>query len=113
MEPEEWRQISEFPAYFVSSLGRVKGPKKLRKLQLTSKGYHTVDFYVGGISYQRQVHVLVCEAFHGPKPHKDALALHWDDVKTNNIPSNLRWGTYSDNMVDRMRNREMRERVGL
>src|SRR5699024_6464865 len=49
------------------------------------------------------VHRLVLEAFVGPCP--DGMeACHWDDDKTNNHVSNLRWATQSDNMHDRVRN---------
>ena len=42
-------------------------------------------------------HRLVCEQVHGPAP--DGMeVLHLDDDKTNNSPSNLRWGTRSENM---------------
>lgn len=50
-----------------------------------------------------RIHHLVLEAFVEPRPGA-ALGLHWDDDPTNNTPSNLRWGTYSDNAHDRVRN---------
>jgi len=55
-------------------------------------------------SYQtRRVHILVLEAFVGPRPPgKDGL--HWDDDRTNNWLTNLRWGTPSDNTLDSVRN---------
>lgn len=101
MEPETWLPIKGFQGYFVSNLGNVRGPKKLRKLQLRPDGYLSVDLYIGGISYQFLVHILVCTAFHGPTPFKGALCLHADDIGTHNNASNLRWGTYKDNAKDR------------
>jgi hypothetical protein len=51
------------------------------------------------------VHMLVLLAFHGPKPsHGRFECCHWDDIPTNNVPSNLRWGTRADNHKDAFRN---------
>lgn len=43
------------------------------------------------------VHDLVCRAFHG-KPKKGEVVLHEDDDRANNKPTNLRWGTQSENV---------------
>jgi hypothetical protein len=45
-----------------------------------------------------KVHIMVCEAFHGPKPFPKAVVLHEDENGENNIPSNLRWGTQKENL---------------
>lgn len=48
------------------------------------------------------VHVLVCTAFHGPRPD-GALACHWPDRNpADNRPSNLCWGTHQENTVHRL-----------
>jgi len=47
------------------------------------------------------VHVLVCEAFHGPRP-PGALVRHYPDPDpANNRPDNLAWGTDAENAADR------------
>lgn len=43
------------------------------------------------------VHVLICKAFHGPRP-KNKNALHKNDKRDDNRPSNLYWGTQSENV---------------
>lgn len=44
------------------------------------------------------VHRLVCVAWHGESTDPDAFyVLHLDGDPTNNRPSNLRWGTQSQN----------------
>lgn len=48
--------------------------------------------------------VLVCTAWHGPKPFPKAKVLHKDDVPDNDHPSNLYWGTDSDNRQDAITN---------
>lgn len=49
------------------------------------------------------VHDLVCRAFHGPPP-KGMVVLHGDDDRFNNAPSNLSWGTQSQNITDVYKN---------
>lgn len=51
-----------------------------------------------------KVALLVCSAFHGVKPKDKDLVAHWDDVPTNNKPSNLRWATTRENSMDAVRN---------
>ena len=47
---------------------------------------------------------MVCLAFHGNKPFPAAEVRHLNDVKTDNRPVNLAWGTHSENMYDKYRN---------
>lgn len=49
------------------------------------------------------VHILVAEAFIGPRP-KNADVCHYDDDKSNNAVENLRYGTRSENVHDSVRN---------
>lgn len=113
---EEWRGVADWP-YLVSNLGRVQREDhglhgwriKIRKTQTRSKGYLGVTLskpVKGGGKVLRSVniHTLVCEAFHGPKPFPGAQVLHHDDNKQNNVSSNLRWGTHKENMADSVRN---------
>lgn len=49
------------------------------------------------------VHQLVARAF--VEGEQAGLhVLHWDDNETNNVWTNLRWGTHADNMNDIVRN---------
>ena len=45
------------------------------------------------------VHALVALAFHGPRPDGQ-ITRHEDGDLTNNRPSNLKYGTYTDNKAD-------------
>ena len=47
-----------------------------------------------------KVHRIVCEHFHGPCP-EGMVCRHLDSNPLNYHPSNLRWGTYSENQKDR------------
>lgn len=109
---EEWRS-TRFSGYEVSSLGRVRSVarmtrhghrRKERILRLTpATPYLRVSPSVDGKVVTAYVHVMVCEAFHGPPP-PGAWALHRDDDHSNNTPENLYWGTPSENEYDKVRN---------
>ena len=96
--------------YEVSSLGRVRTlPRhgrsgRILKLQEAKRGgYPAVSMSRNSIGRTFKVHVLVARAFLGPKP--DGMeVLHADDDKTNNAVTNLRYGTRSENLDDRVRN---------
>ena len=62
------------------------------KISMSGNGY-PVCWHSGKVRY---VHQVVCETFHGPKP-EGMEVLHLDDDKTNYDPSNLKWGTPSEN----------------
>ena len=102
---ETWKPVIGWPEYEVSSLGRVRSLKrknpKILTNTLTNWGYHRVGLCIGKASYTRKVHILVAEAFIGPRPN-GLWCLHRDGNKLNNIPSNLYWGTHQDNVNDAM-----------
>lgn len=51
----------------------------------------------------KYVHALVCSAFHGPKSDPKLQVRHLNGDRLDNRPENLRWGTCSENMHDRVR----------
>lgn len=107
---EEWRIVSSAPDYEVSSHGRVRrataGRHKPAGALLSDKtkvrGYPTVQLHSAGGRRCVAVHILVCEAFHGPRP-KDRVAAHNDGSKDNNHYTNLRWATFYENSLDMRR----------
>lgn len=118
---EIWKSVTGYPYYEVSNLGRVrtlnrwveymrmgKLMRRLIKGQLI-KPVADKDGYVfvGLVGYGskpkciKYVHRMVARAFHGkPPPGKDHV-LHGDDCPSNNIATNLRWGSNLDNVKDR------------
>lgn len=96
---EEWRMIPSFPAYEASSLGRIRSKSRVLKQQLDEDGYYTVTVYRGG-RWNKKVHWLVCEAFHGEKPPWAAHAAHNNGIKTSNRSGNVRWSTILSNAAD-------------
>ncbi len=65
-------------------------------------GYRKVGLRLNGVRRTRPVHVLVCQAFHGPKPSGQEV-LHGDGNKANCDAGNLRWGTRRENNLDAVR----------
>jgi hypothetical protein len=43
---------------------------------------------------------IICEAFHGPRPPGN-VCRHLDGNPVNDVPSNLAWGTQSQNCMDK------------
>lgn len=109
--PEEWRVVADFPDYAVSNLGRVRretdspytrAGRILR--QVWRGGYLCARLCQRvGTAKQRSVHILVCEAFYGPRPSPRHEAAHWDGHPINCKLSNLRWATKKENAADRDR----------
>jgi hypothetical protein len=100
---ETWRPIAGW-SYDVSNLGRVRSVRGavLRCRDVTHNGYARVELYRGGRRHRFRVHVLVLEAFVGPRP-SGMQAAHIDGDPSNNHASNLRWCSPRDNAADRRR----------
>lgn len=119
---EEWRKVTDFPIYEVSSLGRVRRavdilipngltggmsfryPKgHILKQARDKDGYLRVCLRKSGKNYHRRVNILVCQAFNGDRPDGCTDCAHCDGNRTNNTPRNLRWATSKENQEDRDR----------
>jgi hypothetical protein len=106
---ETWKPVVGYEGlYEVSDHGRVRSlnsrraraghPFVLRPTPIPS-GYLTVKLYRSGAPRQtRSVHALVAEAFLGPSEGR--VVRHLDGSRTGNRPSNLAWGTLSENSRD-------------
>ena len=108
MTAECWRPCRGFPAYEVSDRGRVRRCVAARTSRAgrlleprTAKGnpYPTVTLRDSGRAFTVRVHVLVLEAFVGPRP-VGKECLHGDDDPSNARLSNLRWGSSKENTAD-------------
>lgn len=116
---EQWKTVVGFDDYEVSNLGNVRSkarvvrfegrwgvwidrPLEAREMRTTvSRNYLGVTLRREGVKFYRGVHLLVCEAFHGPKPTETAQAAHNDGNGLNNEISNLRWAEPKDNNADK------------
>ena len=115
---ETWKQIpGTCGIYEASNLGRVRsvdrletqinGRKYLRKGRILAahkikSGYLQVSPRVNGKPFERLVHRLVLAAFTGYFP-QGLQVCHNNGNPLDNRIENLRWGTYSDNVYDRVK----------
>jgi len=99
-QDEEWRQIDEYPDYFVSDQGNIYSDRSHRLLNpvLQHDGY--VRIALRNENGPRLFHVqrLVLEAFTGR--HDDLEANHINHIRNDNRLINLEWTTRSQNVKD-------------
>lgn len=98
-----WKKVPGYKNVEASSAGEIKFTETGHITKGGVAGeYRRVSVIVDDETKQRRlvyVHDLVCRAFHG-KPSKGQVCLHKDDDKLNCKPSNLKWGSQSDNIKD-------------
>lgn len=108
---ETWKVIADWPDYAVSDLGRVKRlttrtcakagtilRQSWRGGGKTDQGYLAVDLSKPATPKRTfSVHVLVAEAFLGPRP-EGLVPNHMDGDRANNARANLEWSTQSRNV---------------
>jgi hypothetical protein len=107
---EIWRDVPSVPGVLVSSEGRVmhvprrepmpKGGERSYGGTPTFGVWNKFDarFIINIRGITHKVHRLIAEAFHGPPPFNDAVAMHLDENAANNRPENIRWGTQKENL---------------
>ena len=98
--PEEWRPVVGYEGWYdVSSLGNVRREAPgssnthvgyILKGVVASNGYPQVGLCRNGHIQERDIHVLVAEAFIGPRPI-GCHVNHKDRCRSNNRVSNLEW----------------------
>lgn len=115
---ELWRVVPDTDdRYEVSNLGRsrswsVPGSTKRAKsptilaCNFQTGGYRSLQICRPGKRRCALLHVLICEAFIGPRPgHRLAWnAAHHDDDHDNNRLDNLKWCPHKRNVEDKIRN---------
>jgi len=65
------------------------------------KGYQTITMSHENHKVSKNVHKLICMAFHGMPPLLSSQVRHLDSNQINNLPYNLKWGTQEENWMDR------------
>jgi hypothetical protein len=120
---EIWKAIPEYEGlYEASSDGRIRSVDRVVKtfsargnraanlhrkgkvlaLNVGPHGYLLACLSKDGAAKTRRVNVLVCAAFHGPRPTDDLQACHNNGNKNDNRAANLRWDTAKANQADRV-----------
>ena len=88
--------------YEVSDTGHVRNIFTGRTIgSIDSTGYPYVMLFDRGKRKHQRIHQLVAELFLGPCPDGQEVR-HLDDIKTHNDISNLKYGTRSQNLLDRV-----------
>jgi HNH endonuclease len=110
MDGEVWRDVPSVPGILASSEGRImhtphreplpRGGERPYGGTPTFGAWNKQDsrFIAVIRSKTYKIARLVAEAFHGPPPFDDAVAMHVDENAANNRPTNIRWGTQKENL---------------
>lgn len=106
---ETWKEVADWPMYFVSNLGRVRSTldHRIRKFSKRKYGYlNCVLSKQDGTGRKSgfYVHRLVALAFI-PNPLGLSDVNHIDLNPANNVSTNLEWSTHGDNMRHAMKAR--------
>jgi hypothetical protein len=112
---ETWKPVAGYEgSYEVSDRGNVRSVDRLvhfsdgrvRRYKSQARTHHTDNFgykkvtlKVNGASWRAHIHVLVAEAFIGPRPD-GMVVCHCDGDHLNNRPGNLRYDTVQGNIDD-------------
>jgi hypothetical protein len=112
---ETWKPVVGYEGlYEVSDFGRVRsltrttragkrhGRLRTHGVPNGRRGYPQLALCKDGKSTWVRVHVIVLEAFRGPRP-KGMVACHNDGNPSNPVLANLRWSTATDNENDKRR----------
>ncbi len=125
---ELWRAVVGADGWYdVSNFGRVRSwidsHRKRARLACPSlmspspqtDGYLAVTLAIGNKQTCKIVSALMAESFIGqrPKPCIQWEAAHFDGVKTNNVLTNIRWATRSQNSLDKRRHGKDQARASV
>lgn len=104
-QAEDWRRIPSFPRYEANAAGRIRriGQDSALALCPTRRGYNNYRLARDGSYVNVHGHVLVCEAFHGPRPSPKHEVAHEDGVAGRDSADNLSWKTRAENHADKRR----------
>lgn len=103
------RDIPGYPGYMATADGAIVSVRSGERLELKARlhrGYCVVTMKSGtgkGDRIRRDVHRLVCLAWHGVPIAPRLHVRHLDGVSTNNTSGNLAWGTPAENAADAIR----------
>lgn len=99
MTRERWKKHPTHDVE-VSSLGRVRGKRGLKKTFPDRAGYTLVAIHPRNGDINKPIHRLVLETFIGPRP-RGKECRHRNSIKSDNRLRNLCWGTPKQNTADR------------
>lgn len=109
------REIADHLGYYITSNGDVISTRRmgctiridpdyahfLKPKELEFRGYRYQEVMLSGRRKNYRIHSLVMNAFVGPAPDEMEIR-HINNVSTDNRLANLRYGTHSENMQDKI-----------
>lgn len=98
----EWRQWYRVPTYRVGNNGLIIRPEGFMLTYALDKDGYPFP-YIPALKTRVFAHVIVCEAWHGPRPSPLYQVAHENGVKTDLRAENLSWKTCSENHLDKRR----------
>jgi hypothetical protein len=114
---ERWLPVPGYEgSYSVSNLGRIRSEaraiirsngwkqtfsERIRATHIGPHGYPLVNLKLEGKGRTWPVHILVCMAFHGPRPLGKEVA-HGNGDRADACAANLRWATPAENNADKL-----------
>ncbi len=125
----EWRAVVGYEAFYeVSDDGEVRslprcvgarfGGTRIRKPKILAQFVYKKEYWkvrltdASGIQTMRKVHLLVAQAFLGPRP-EGMYTLHRDDDRSRNCLSNIYYGTPRQNALDAVVNGKQKPGISL
>jgi len=103
---DDWKQIEEFPTYWVSKRGDIISTKfdgvRVLKKKYSRTGHLSVNLSEGSKVYHRPIHALVLSTFTYPRP-EGMFCCHNNGIPNDNRLENLRWDTPMGNVKDRIK----------
>jgi hypothetical protein len=96
------KPIPSISGFYADEHGRIWRFDRLTRVRSHSNGYLMISLPRSLGGGNRYVHRLVCEAYHGACP-EGMHCRHLDGRRSNNVPSNLCWGTKAENEADKRR----------
>jgi len=97
---EEWLEIEDYPGYFVSNQGNLRGVRwPDRNMKLTKNKTTNYRQVSCGRDTKFDVHRLVANAF-CENPNNYNVVDHINHIRDDNRAENLRWVTQSENVVN-------------
>lgn len=101
---EQFKKCFENKEYEISNLGNIRHRNIILKGCINHHGYKYLQVYSGGKRKIHFYHILVAETFIGNRPNGLVID-HINRDKLNNSVSNLRYATYSENNLNKEKNR--------